>query len=245
MNALILAAGYATRLYPITINKAKPLLKIANKPIIEWILDNLVSIPYLEKVYVVVNEKFSKAFQVWSESYIQCCQPSLSLRVVNNGSLSDKDRRGAVGDMHYVIQNEKIACSDLLVVAGDNFFIQPLDKFADFAKAHPATLAVRTVSNCEEARRYSSVITDVIGRLIHFEEKPKQAVSKYIGTALYYYRKDTLSLVNTYIQEGNDPDHPGCLIQWLYPRVEVRTWLLSGTWLDIGSKESLEEANLF
>lgn len=242
MNILILAAGYATRLYPLTLNKAKPLLDVAGKPMIEWVLDNLAPIPDIERVYVVTNNKFAADFQAWADGYVKR-QSKLSFKIVNDGSTSDTDKLGAIGDIHFVVNQENLLGSDLLVVAGDNLFSEPVDAFAAHARNFPATLAVYDVGDLEAIKKYNSITTDASGRITHFEEKPAVPTSTVTGIALYYYRKDVVPLINTYITEGNNPDQPGRLIQWLYPRTEVGTWTVPGIWFDIGSKETLEEAN--
>jgi len=242
MNILILAAGYATRLYPLTQTKAKPLLEVAGKPMIEWVLDNLAPIPNIEKVYVVTNDKFAADFQSWANDYVQR-QSNLSFTIVNDGSTSDADKLGAIGDLHFVVKSENLLNSDLLVVAGDNLFSEPVADFAVHAATFPATLAVYDVGDLEAIKKYNNITTDDAGRITHFEEKPQHPTSTLTGIALYYYRKDVLPLIETYIAEGNNADQPGRLIQWLYTRVEVNTWAVPGTWFDIGSKESLEEAN--
>src|SRR5205823_12826186 len=129
MNILILAAGYATRLYPLTLNKAKPLLEVAGKPMIEWVLDNLAPIPDIEKVYVVTNNKFAADFQAWADEYVKR-QPELQFKIINDGSTSDSDKLGAIGDINFVVSRENVAGSDLIVVAGDNLFSEQLEEFA-------------------------------------------------------------------------------------------------------------------
>lgn len=243
MNILILAAGYATRLYPLTLNKAKPLLEVAGKPMIEWVLDNLAPIPDIERVYVVTNNKFAADFQAWADEYVKK-QPKLAFTIVNDGSTSDTDKLGAIGDIHFVLNNEKLEGSDLLVVAGDNLFNQPVDDFAVHAKNFPATLAVYDVGDLEQIKKYNNIETDEKGLITHFEEKPAHPTSTLTGIALYYYRADTLPLIHQYIAEGNNPDQPGRLVQWLFPRTQFGTWKVPGTWFDIGSKETLEEANV-
>jgi len=242
MNILILAAGYATRLYPLTLTKAKPLLEVAGKPMLEWVLDNLAPIPDIEKVYVVTNNKFAADFQAWADDYKKR-HPQMAFKIVNDGSTSDTDKLGAIGDIHFVVKNEGIDGSDLLVVAGDNLFSQPVDGFATHAKNHPATLAVYDVGDLGAIKKYNTITTDDTGRITHFEEKPADPTSTLTGIALYYYRKEVVPLIDTYIKEGNNPDQPGRFVQWLYPRLEVSTWEVPGTWFDIGSKETLVEAN--
>ncbi|MBM3856482.1 MAG: nucleotidyltransferase family protein [Verrucomicrobia bacterium] len=242
MNILILAAGYATRLYPLTENQPKPLLEVAGKPMLEWVIDNLAPIPDIDRVFLVTNNKFAETFKTWAAGY-QKKQPKLHFTIVNDGSTSDNDKLGAIGDMHYVLKKENIFGQDLLVVAGDNLFSQPVAEFASAAKAHPATLALYDVGDLEAIKKYNNVTTNERGIISHFEEKPTQPTSTLTGIALYYYRSDMLPLIETYINEGNNPDQPGRLIQWLYPRLEVGTWKVPGTWFDIGSKETLVEAN--
>ena len=242
MNILILAAGYATRLYPLTENQPKPLLEVAGKPMIEWVIDNLVSIPNIDRIFIVTNQKFAATFTAWAAEYGKR-QPGLAFTIVNDGSSSDADKLGAIGDMHYVINREGILDQDLLVVAGDNLFSQPIAAFAQQAQAYPATLALYDVGDLEEIKKYNNITTDEEGIITHFEEKPKHPTSTLTGIALYYYRADILPLVNTYMAEGNNPDQPGRFIQWLYPKINVGTWKVPGTWFDIGSKETLVEAN--
>ena len=242
MNILILAAGYATRLYPLTENKAKPLLEVAGKPMIEWVLDNLAPIPDIDRVYVVTNNKFAEAFEEWAAGY-KSRGARMEFTIVNDGSTSDADKLGAIGDIHHVLKTQDIRHQDLLVVAGDNLFSQPVPGFAEAAKKNPATLALYDVGNLEEIRKYNTVSLNTEGVNTHFEEKPVNPTTTKTGIALYYYRKDVLPLIDTYIAEGNNPDQPGRLIQWLYSRVNVGTWEVPGTWFDIGSKETLVEAN--
>lgn len=242
MNALILAAGYATRLYPLTLNRPKPLLEVAGKPMIEWVLDHLADIPDLENVYVVTNHKFAAAFEEWAADYQQR-RPKFLCRIVDDGSTSDADKLGAIGDLHFVLNRENLFGEDLLVVAGDNLFSESIAGFAAAGRQAPATLGLYDVGDLDLVKKYNSIATDDSGRITHFEEKPSEPVSTKSGIALYYYRRDTLPLINAYIEEGNNPDQPGRLIQWLYPRQEVRTWEVPGLWFDIGGKESLEEAN--
>jgi glucose-1-phosphate thymidylyltransferase len=242
MNVLILAAGYATRLYPLTLTKAKPLLEVAGKPMIEWVLDNLAPIPDIEMVYVVTNNKFAHDFQTWSEEYQQRGS-KLQFKIINDGSNDDSDKLGAIGDISLVLVRENIGTSDLIVVAGDNLFSQPLTEFANHARGSEATLATYDVGDLEAIKKYSAITTDASGVITSFEEKPSDPKSTLTGIALYYFAKDTIPLFTTYIAAGNNPDQPGRFIQWLYQRKPVKTFQIQGTWFDIGSKESLEEAN--
>jgi len=242
MNILILAAGYATRLYPLTENKAKPLLEVAGKPMIEWVLDNLAPIPDIENIYVVTNNKFAADFEAWAKGY-SCQQRKLTFKIINDGSMSDSDKLGAIGDINLVVQQENLAASDLIVVAGDNLFSQSLEDFATFAKGKEAVLAIYDVKDLEAIKKYNAIEINADGIITHFEEKPAVPKSTRTGIALYYFSRETVKLFPVYIAEGNNPDQPGRFIQWLYTRVPVHTWEVPGIWFDIGSKETLAEAN--
>ena len=242
MNVLILAAGYATRLYPLTLDKAKPLLEVAGKPIIEWLLDNLAGVPDIEKIYIVTNDKFISAFQTWADQY-QDRHRKFKIKVVNDGSTSDSDKLGAIGDINFVLSREELTNSPLLVVAGDNLFGGSLAGFVKLAKKTDATVAVYDVGDKESIKKYGNIDIDAEGTITHFEEKPEKPRSTLAAIALYYYSPKVLALVPTYLAAGNSPDQPGRFVQWLYTRQPVKTFQLKGKWLDIGSKETLEAAN--
>ncbi|MGF1657522.1 MAG: nucleotidyltransferase family protein [Verrucomicrobiales bacterium] len=242
MNVLILAAGYATRLYPLTLHKAKPLLEVAGKPMLEWVIDNVAPVPNINKVYVVTNNKFAADFQAWADGYV-ARQPKLSFEIVNDGSTSDEDKLGAIGDLHLVINRTGIEDEDLLVIAGDNLFSESLEQWVASARQHDVCLALYDVGDLEAIKKYNNVLTDSDGVITHFEEKPSQPTGTRTGIALYYYSSKVLPMLNTYIDEGNNPDQPGRFIQWLYSRTPVNTAEIDGIWFDIGSKETLEEAN--
>lgn len=243
MNILILAAGYATRLYPLTLTKAKPLLEVAGKPMMEWVIDNLAPIEGIEKVYVVTNQKFAADFQAWADVYVKG-HPKLAFEIVNDGSTSDTDKLGALGDLNFVIQKYGIDSSDLIVVAGDNLFNQSLEGFGTFCREkNQPVLGVYDVGSLEEAKKYGVVAVDGQGTITEFVEKPANPPSTLIGIALYFYPAATVRMVGQYIAEGNNPDQPGRFVQWLYPRTPVQTWSVPGTWFDVGSKETLAEAN--
>src|SRR5882724_6609944 len=156
MNALILAAGYATRLYPLTLNRAKPLLVVGGKPIIEWVVDNLAGVPDLETIYVVTNDKFAADFETWSERY-QNRRPEFRFKIVNDGSTSDEDKLGAIGDINFVVTRENLTQSSLLIIAGDNLFTESLANFVDCATGTDATVAVYDVGDIEAIKKYGNI----------------------------------------------------------------------------------------
>jgi glucose-1-phosphate thymidylyltransferase len=242
MNALILAAGYATRLYPLTLKKAKPLLAVGGKPIVQWVVENLTSIPDLETVYIVTNNKFAADFQTWSEEY-QRKHPEFRFKVLNDGSTTDEDKLGAIGDINFVVTRENLTQSSLLVVAGDNLFTESLANFVTCAKGTDATVAVYDVGDLEAIKKYGNITVDADGIITRFEEKPQRPQGTLAAIAIYYYSPAVLSLLTTYLAAGNNPDQPGRFVQWLYTRKPVKTYQITGQWLDIGSKETLEKAD--
>jgi glucose-1-phosphate thymidylyltransferase len=242
MKVLILAAGYATRLYPLTLTQPKPLLKVAGKPMIEYVLDNLAPIPDIDRIYVVTNAKFASHFQQWSDAYHQQ-NPGATFTIVDDGSTDDSNKLGAIGDIHLVLQKGQID-DDLIIVAGDNLFNKSLEAFGAFCRQKNApVLGVYDVGSLEDIKKYNAITLDQEGRIVFFEEKPKNPTSTLTGIALYYYPKAVLPMIHQYMAEGNNPDQPGRLIQWLYTRTPIYTWQVPGLWYDIGSKETLEEAN--
>src|SRR6185503_8846788 len=242
MKVLILAAGYATRLYPLTLTRPKPLLEVAGKPMIEHVLDNIAPIPGIDRVYVVTNAKFAEQFQQWADNY-RATKAKMNFTIINDGSTDDTNKLGAIGDLHLVLTREKLD-DDLFVVAGDNLFSQSVEEFGKFCRRKNApVLAVYDVGNLEEIKKYNAITMDGDGRITFFEEKPKQPQSTVTGIALYYYPRSSLPLIQQYVREGNNPDQPGRLVQWMYPRTPFYTWRVLGLWYDIGSKETLEEAN--
>jgi len=242
MQVLILAAGYATRLYPLTLNQPKPLLPVAGKPMLEHIIDHLASVKGLGEMFIVTNQKFVQHFTDWSEKYKKE-KTAFNFKVINDGTTSDADKLGAIGDIHLVVKKENVK-GDLVVVAGDNLFDSSLAPFVEYCRTGDTpVLAVYDVGDLESIKKYNSITTDKDGVITYFEEKPKNPTSTKTGIALYYYPAKVVAMIEDYIKEGNNADQPGRLVQWLYTRVPVRTWNVPGRWFDIGSKETLEEAD--
>ena len=162
---------------------------------------------------------------------------------MNDGSTDESNKLGAIGYLHLVLDREKID-DDLIVVAGDNLFSERLTDFGKVCREKNApVLAVYDVGSLEDIKKYNAISFDGTGRITFFEEKPKQPTSTVTGIALYYYPRAALSYIRQYVAEGNNPDQPGRLVQWLYSKTPVYVWNVPGIWFDIGSKETLEEAN--
>ena len=242
MKLIILGAGYATRLYPLTLNQPKPLLDVAGKPMIEHVLDNLKPITDIDHIYIVTNNKFAEHFQRWGDDY-QSKHAGAPVTIINDRSTDDSNKLGAIGDLNLVL-TEAQTDDDIIVVAGDNLFSNSLGDFGEFCRARDApVLGVYDVGNLEEIKKYNAIEIDDAGRITFFEEKPAHPKSTLTGIALYYYPKWALPLIRQYLTEGNHADQPGLLVQWLYPRTPFYVWRVPGAWYDVGSKETLSEAN--
>jgi glucose-1-phosphate thymidylyltransferase len=242
MKVIILAAGYATRLYPLTLTRPKPLLPVGGQPMVEYVLDNLAPIGGIDRIYVVTNAKFATHFQQWADNY-RAAKSKLNFTIVNDGSTDDTNKLGAIGDIHFVLKTQNVE-DDIIVVAGDNLFSEKLADFGRFCREKNApVVAVYDVKDLEQIKKYNSLTLAPDGHITFFEEKPKNPTNTLTAIALYYYPRASLPLIKQYVAEGNNPDQPGRLIQWLYPRLPVYTWTVPGIWYDIGSKETLEEAN--
>lgn len=242
MKLIILAAGYATRLYPLTINQPKPLLPVAGKPMIEHVVDHVAGIPDIDHAYVVTNAKFVSHFENWARSYTP---PNLhyGFTIVNDQSTDDTNKLGAIGDLHLVMTTHEVD-DDILVIGGDNLFSNDLDKFGEYCKQQNAPVTgVYDVGDLEAIKKYNAIEIDEQHRITYFEEKPKEPRSTLTGIALYFYPRATLALIRQYIAEGNNPDQPGRLVQWMYSRVPFYVWKVPGLWYDVGSIETLDEAN--
>ena len=236
MQALILAAGYATRLYPLTEHQPKPLLQVGNKAIIEHILAKLEVVENINQVYVVTNAKFHQAFTDWAKS-----RPTrLSLKVLNDGTKNNEDRLGAVGDIHFVVEAEKVD-DDFLVIAGDNLFGFSLVEFVDAFHAKKSSMvAFHDMKDIEKVRSKYGVGILKGEKVIDFEEKPAEPKSSLASTACYLFKKKDLAHLKTVVAQKADA--PGNLIRYLAQHSEVHGFVFDEHWFDVGSFESLAEA---
>lgn len=242
MKIILLAAGYATRLYPLTLNCPKPLLPIAGRPMLDYILDAVAPIEGIDEVIVVTNSKFYSQFKEWADASPHRFGGN-PIAVLDDRTSNDANKRGAVGDIHYVLAQKRIQ-DDIVVLAGDNLFEKGLKNFGEYCRGLKSpVLGLYDVGNLELVKKYSSVGVDSEGKVVSFQEKPVRPISTWSGIALYYYPKGMIHLIDRYIGEGNNTDQPGNLMSWIYPQIPVYTWKVEGLWYDIGSKEALEEAN--
>jgi glucose-1-phosphate thymidylyltransferase len=238
MKAVVLAAGYATRLYPLTLERPKALLSVGGRPIIEHVLEAIGDVDGLDEIHLVTNSKFAAAFEEWAASRRS------GVRIFDDRTSNEESRLGAIGDLDLTIRERSID-DDLLVVAGDNIFTESLAPFAAFGREKGApALGVYDVGDLDAIRRYNAIELDADDRVTFFEEKPERAPSRstLTGIALYFYPRSSLGLVREYLAGGNNPDQPGRLVEWLYRRVPVYAWRVPGRWYDVGTEATLAEA---
>lgn len=234
MIALILAAGYATRLYPLTINKPKALLPINNKPIIDYIVDEIETIDAVDEIVVISNHKFFDCFYEWADSL----KSDKKITVLDDGTTSEETRRGAIGDILYAI-DEKNIDEEVLVIAGDNFFTYSLKDYYDYYKRiDKDCVCVKRFENREMLKQFGVALLDENSKVLEIEEKPAQPKTNMAVYATYMYKRDTVPMFRQYIQEGNKPDAPGYFLEWLYKRKEVYAYTFEGECYDIGTPES-------
>ena len=238
MDSVILAAGYATRLYPLTENTPKSLLKVAGKPMIEHIINKLEELDIINKIYIVTNDKFEDNFKEWLHDF----DAKKPVEIVNDGTKSNDDRLGALGDIYYTIKTKNIE-DDILVVAGDNLFELSLHEVVNiFKKRKHNVIVLHDVKDLELAKNYGVVKVEN-NIVINFEEKPISPKSTLVSTGIYLFPRKTSSLINKYISQGNNPDKSGSFIEWLHKREKIYAYVTEKMWYDVGNLEQLEKAN--
>jgi glucose-1-phosphate thymidylyltransferase len=242
VKAIVLAAGYATRLYPLTKTVAKPLLPVAGRPMIDHLVDRIHEVDEVDGVHVVTNRKFADSFLRWAEAHEAAGD---RIDVHDDGTTSAADRLGAIGDIRFVIEQAGLESDDLLVVAGDNLFDFSIADYVRWwrGKGEASAVALYDVGDFELVKQYSSVELDDDDRLVGFVEKPDHPESTLVATATYLFHRGHVPLVERYLEEGNPPDQPGHLVAWLIPRAPVYGYRFEGDWRDIGDAAQLLEAD--
>jgi glucose-1-phosphate thymidylyltransferase len=236
VKAIILAAGYATRLRPLTDTWAKELLPVGGRPIVDRIVNAIESSGAIDEVHVVTNARKAPAFHDWARGR--------DVVVHDDGTTSNDDRLGAIGDMQFVVDRARIA-DDLLVIAGDNLFEFSLADYIAFwrSKGRASAIAVRDVGSRELAAQYGVVALAGDGRVADFVEKPADPPSTLAAIATYVYHREHVPLIRTYLASGASADQPGRFVAWLCRREPVYGWVFDSTWYDIGNHEQLLEAD--
>ena len=238
MKAVVLAAGYATRLRPLTDNVPKQLLPVGGRPMLDWLLDRIHELEDVDGIHLVTNSRFADDFRRWAEPH--------GVVVHDDGTTSNDDRLGAVGDLDLVIRQARLDGDELLVLAGDNLFEFSLAAYAAWWRAKPqvaSAVALYDVGDLELATHYGIVDTDEHDRLTHFEEKPSDPPSTLAATLVYLLSPEHVRLVARYLGEGHGADNAGSFLGWLSRRQPVYGYRFAGRWYDIGNHDQLLEAD--
>jgi glucose-1-phosphate thymidylyltransferase len=235
VKALILAAGYATRLRPLTDSIPKMLLPLAERPMLDYLLDRIREVPELDEIHLVTNAGFAGALENWAPEDVS---------VHDDGTTSNEDRLGAIGDIAFAIERGGLEGEDLLIVAGDNLLGYSLAEFVDFWRVKGGSaLAVHEVADRSLLRNYGVVELDEDDRVVGLEEKPAEPKGDLAATASYLYRSGHLARLPRYLEEGNPPDAPGNFMAWLHTREPVYGYRAPGEWHDIGDLGQLLAAD--
>ena len=233
MKCVILAAGYATRLYPLTENFPKPLLAVGEKNILEWLIEDIGD--GVDEYVVISNHKFVEHFRTWSAK-----RPE-KITILDDGTESNETRLGAVRDVQFAV-DELGLNDDLLVIAGDNVLDFSLKSYIEYYKVCGTTCVMRYWEPNEEKLHKTGVAeVDENGLILHMEEKPAVPRSHWCTPPFYIYRKEDVPMVKKGIESGCGVDAPGSFIAWLCDHVPVHAWEMTGKRYDIGNLESYKK----
>lgn len=239
MKCLILAAGYATRLYPLTENFPKPLLEVAGKPILDWLIDDMNQTGLIDEYIIISNHKFAHIFQDWADK--RNLLFNVKCLILDDGTSSNETRLGAVKDIQFAIDQLHLD-DDLLVMAGDNLLDFSLSGFINFAQEKQTTCVMRYFE-VDEARLHKTGVAEINeqGLILSMEEKPANPKSNWCIPAFYYYTREDSHLIKKGIESGCGIDAPGSFIAWLSTQTNVFTYEMPGKRYDIGTLASYVE----
>jgi glucose-1-phosphate thymidylyltransferase len=239
MKCILLCAGYATRLFPLTENFPKALLEVGGKAIIDYTLEKVNEIDEIDEIYLVTNAKYAPHFEKWANEKNNV-KP---ITVFNDGTTSNDDRLGAIGDIQFVIDNAKVD-DDIMVLATDNLFDFKLYDFNEFYKLKNAPcVCVRKEEDRELLKRLGVALVDEDMRVLNFEEKPADPKGDYSVYAEYIYPRNVVPMIKQYLEEGNSCDAPGNLVAYFYQRMPLYAYSFEGKCYDIGTHDALAEVN--
>ncbi len=240
MKAIIPAAGYGTRLHPLTKSMPKALLEVKGEPVINHIMRKIEEVGAVDEVFIVTNARYYEKFAEWCREFSK--KTKMKLKVLNDGTTSNENRLGAIGDKRFVVRKEKID-DDVLVISGDNLFDFSLKEMHSlFREKGVPVVGLYDVESREKAKLYGVVSVDSNGKMTGFQEKPSEPKSTLASTGIYFYTRESIALLDKYAEEGNSMDQPGNFVQWLHKNTAVYGHAPRGNWFDIGSIESLEKA---
>lgn len=238
MKCIVLAAGYGTRLYPLTENFPKPLLEVNGKSILDWLLEDIDLTGSIKEYAVVSNHKYAEDFYKWSkELYLKS-----PIKILDDGSVSNGTRLGAVKDIQFAV--DTLGCDDdLLVIAGDNLLDFSLGAFLTYFNKKQASCVMRYFEpDATRCSKSGVVQTDTNDRIIHMEEKPEIPSSNWCIPPFYIYRENDVPLIKKALEDGCETDAPGHFLVWLCKQTKVYAMEMPGKQYDIGNSESYRHA---
>lgn len=236
MKCLILAAGYATRLYPLTENYPKPLLEVGKKTILDWLVDDLVETTDIDEFIVVSNHKFVQHFENWKNSKAKT-RP-YAITVIDDGTSTNETRLGAVRDIQLAIKTQNLS-DDLLVMAGDNVLDFSLSSFVSFAKEKKTSCVMCHVENALKKQQRTAIITIDSNNLItSYEEKPEAPKGNLAVPPFYCYKAYDVTRIQEALDDGCGYDAPGSFAAWLSKKTPMHAFMMPGKRYDIGDINS-------
>ena len=239
MKCILLCAGYATRLFPLTENFPKALLTIGNKPLLDYILEEVNTIDEVSDIFIITNDRYYNHFEKWAKEK----NNNKPIKVINDHTTSNDDRLGAIGDIMYVI-NENNIQDDLLIIAGDNLFTYKLKDVVNFYKEKNKTvLCAKKLNDINLLKRFAVAKVDENNKVIELVEKPSNPESNLGVYATYIYPKEIIKYFDEYKNGGNNMDSPGHFPQYLYKKEDVYVYRFKGECYDVGTHETLKEVN--
>lgn len=239
LSVIILAGGYGTRLYPMTINVAKPLLPVGERTILDYTFEKLANLSDINEIVITANRRFEHQFIKWLDTGAY-----RNVRIMSEESHSEADKLGAIRALSKIIG--KVHAEDYLVIGGDNLFTSELDEFVKhYRKKTSPIIALYDVKDPAVAKNFAVVSVDSEGKIIDFEEKPDRPGSTLISACIYLLPARTLRRVREYLADRGNPDSPGHFIKWLSKKESVYGHMLVGNWWDVGTPESYGEVREF
>lgn len=235
MKCVILAAGYATRLYPLTENFPKPLLKVGEKTILDWLVDDIDTCGRVDEYIVISNHKFASHFNEWAKEKAQ------NITVIDDMTTTNETRLGAVKDIEFAI--EKLSLNDdMLVIAGDNVLDFSLTKFIEYSAKKKTSCIMRYYEpDGEKLLKCGVVTTDSNDKVLKMTEKSPTPETHWCCPPFYYYTKEAAKLISEGIECGCGTDAPGSYIAWLCTQRDVHAMEMPGRRYDIGNLESYKK----
>jgi len=241
MKAVILAGGYAKRMWPLTKNRPKPLLPVAGRPMLDYVMASMEPVEALDEIFISTNMRFKDQF----EAYLKDVRTAKRVSLFVEDTRSEEEKLGSVGALGYLIRENGID-EELLVIGGDNIFGFKMEDFIEYFHRKGAnTIALYDVGDRGKACLYGIAYVDEECRIIDFYEKPSDPQSTLVSTACYAFTRKGVRNVLRYLEEENDPDKMGHFIEWLHKHDDVYGFVFTGVWFDIGSIESYEAANKY